>query len=467
MAFTAGLLAGDLIAPAQPGTAAWAATAIQAPGPGLAVAALLAAGTWLFLRWTFTLAAPRVAIAEKPARGYHLGLVVAVLVAGVWLGFWFRLAEIFGLDPHWQAVLLGLGAAAAEPVPLLVAWFAGLYAAATFVTRTDAPTAPADLRTPWRLVYAVTAAILLAYALCLAVDRAAIAAALAQAQTAGTPAGLWPVAYLLYAPALVTTLLGGLVAGLSHASLRRTGPLLAAVVTVLPALAGGLFLVSLAAVVALDHLDRTLLTLVTGLGGLPGGQSGDQPRFASLGLMILALYALLLIVMVPSAWIGARLRRRISGPPVGEVALPSRRRTAGWLLPSALAGIVVAVLGLREWSFAVTTPDLRLDYDVTAVQLTQDRVRPASLSAADACRRLYAGGLSFPYRPQTDAGAAAQLAGLAASGLAADDIVMQRLGRAAMDAFNLRQLVKGTAAVSDLLQYCVARTPSGSASPPR
>ncbi|KUL41364.1 M48 family metalloprotease [Actinoplanes awajinensis] len=463
--FTAGLLAGDLIAPAQPGAAAWAPTMLRSPGPGLAVALVLAAGTWLFLRWTFTTAAPRLASTLHPRPGYHRGMVVAVLVAGVWLGFWFRIAEVFQLDPHWRAVVFGLATAAVQPVPLLVVWLAGLYTAAVVASRTSGIVA-GDLRTPWRLVHLVAGGVVVAYTLLLAADHTAIAAAIGRAQVDGTPAALWPLSYLLYAPALLTALAGGLVAGLAYASRQRTGQLLAGVVTVLPALAGSLFLVSLAAVVLLDGLDRSFVTLLTGLGGLPGREATDQPRFAALGVMILALYAALLIGVVPLAWLGARIRRRWRRAHTDDASLPSRRRVVAGLLPGALAGVIIAVLGLREWSFAVTTADLRLDYDTTAVQLVQDRARPGSLSGGDACRSLYAGGTSFGYGPQTDAGAAGQLAALAAIGMSADDLVMQRLGRAAMDGFTLRQLATGTAAVSNLLRYCLTTTPAGPGSPP-
>ena len=460
-AFAAGLLAGDLIAPAEPGTAAWATTALRSPGPGLAVALVLVLGVWLFLRWVSTAAAPRVAAAPRPRRRYHAGLVPAVLVAGVWLGFWFRLADVFELDPHWRAVAFGSGAAVLEPVPLLVVWLAGLYAS---TPRRGAAVAR-DLRAPWGLVHGFAGGVLLAYALCLAADHQAIAAAITLAQDSASAAGLWPLGYLLYAPAVLVTTVGALVAGLAYASRHRTGQLLAALVSVLPALAAGLFLTSLGFVTALDGLDRDFGTLVAGLGKLPGAASDDQPRFASLGLMILALYAILLVTVVPAAWFGGRLRRLLRRAPAAEVALPGRWRTVAWLLPSTLAAVAVATLGLREWSAAVTTADLRLDYDTTAVQVVQDQVRPGSLAAGDACLRLYAGGTSFPYRVRADAGAAGQVALLAAAGMSADDVVMQRLGRAAMDALNLRELATGAAAVSDLLRYCAAISPSGPAAP--
>jgi hypothetical protein len=446
-AFAASLLLGDAVAPAVPGTESWLVAASRSPWQGLTVAAVLVLGVHLFLRWMVASAATRV-VGSGARRAYHVGLVIAALVGGIWLGFWFRLADIFQLDPGWRAIAFALGTSAVLPVPLIAVWLAGTYTAGTMSdTRADR-----DWHAPWVLGYAFAAGVLVTYAVALAADHTAIGAAI---QAAGnTPASLVPVAYLLYAPAVVIAVAGGLAAGLCHGG-RRSGQLIAVLVGLLPMLAAALFLTSLAYVVALDGLDRSFLTLVTGMGKLPGADATDQPAYASLGITILALAALLMLTSCPAAWLGATVRRHLS---IGLRQVNGRRprRTALLLLPSVLITALVGVLGLREWSVAVSTTNLRLDYDTTGVQLAADRVRVGTVHRDEACRRLYANGTMFPLETSADAGAAAHLAGLAALGMSSDDLVMQRLGEGSLALLNLRELTAGGEAVGNLLRYCTA-----------
>jgi hypothetical protein len=127
------------------------------------------------------------------------------------------------------------------------------------------------------------------------------------------------------------------------------------------------------------------------------------------------------------------------------------------LLPTVAVTSVVAVMGLREWSVAVNTIDLRNDYNTIAVQLAADTARPDSLTGTQACSHLYAGSGLFPDLRGADAGAAGHLASLAATGIASDDVVMQKLGKGSVDSLNLRELQRGGAGIANLLRYCAAR----------
>ncbi len=452
--FTASLLVGDFIAPGFPGMGSWASAARLSPGPGVAVAVVLAVGFLLFVQWTATSAATRLATGQAARRKYHLGLLVAGPIGGLGLGFWFRLAEFFQLVPEWRSIVFGLATSALVPVPLIAVWLALVYAATASAAHRPHPVeVDRDLRAPWGLVGAATVAIPAVYAVGLAADHAAITAALARVDA--DPAALGPVAYLLYVPAIVVAAAGSLLTGLLCPGRRRTSLLLASLGSVLPLLAAVLFLVSLGFVVAFDRIDRGFLTLVTGLGHLPGVDPADRPDHAALGLMVLALYAALLVSCLPAAWLGNRLRRRFRPGTAGYVPLPSHRRTAARLAPLVAATVAIAALGLREWTTAVTSTGLRLGYDTTAVQVVADRVDRGSLSGPQACGRLLSGE-TVSYEIQTDAGAAAQLAGLAAVGMSSRDVVLQQLGRGAMDSLNLREMTGGAAAVGHLLRYCAS-----------
>ena len=448
VAFTAGVLAGDFAAPAAPGRRV--ATAAAAPAVALCVAALLAVGCHLLLTWTAAAASSRLAVGGDARRQYHLGLLQAIVVAGVWLGFWFRLSEVIAVDASWRALAFGAASSAVLPVPLIAVWWAGVYATSAATRRCGAEVAGRFVA-PLGPAYLAAGGALAAYTVVLWVDSAAIGAAIAGATGVE---GLGHLALLLYTPAVVIPAPAFLVAGASVRGRGRTGLLVFSVVGVLPALAAGIMLVSLSRVVALDRTDRSLLTIVTGLGLLPGADAVDRPRYAALGLMILAIFAGLLVTSVPAAALGGLARRVLRPGDDRPVPARSYRRMAMLLSPVVTIAVLVAALGLREWSVVVNTVDLRNDYDTTGVQRAADGVRPGSLSRTEVCTRLYGSAGAFPYSRRADAGAAGHLAALAALGVASDDPVMQQLGRGALASLRVRELRSGAAGVTHLVRYC-------------
>ncbi|MEV4517438.1 M48 family metalloprotease [Dactylosporangium sp. NPDC049525] len=450
IAYAAGVFGGYLLTPQVPGAIGPVMLVTQRPGAALAAGVLLAALMQGVLRWL---------LHTPPGRGagaYLWALTRTAAVTGIWVGAWFRLLDLLAADlAAGQGLVLALALLVASPAPLLALWWMG---------------ASAGRNAPSPVPAAVAGGLMLAgYWLVVLPDYALLHDAVVRTWSDPRPVMLWPVAYLLFFPAVVVSAVVAFGLGVRTGGRGVMWAVLARICWLMLPVAAGLLLCAVLHVTSAAPTGRGFLATVAGLGHLPGEDASDRAPQASLALMMLGLYAVLLLACLPAAALGCWLRRLAShrpkrpAPAPAPVPAPGRPVRAGWrrVAPVAVragAGAVVAavaVLAVSEWLVPVTVADLRLAYDVTEVDRELRRPVPP-MRRGEACARMLELSRSVPIAGATDSTAAGHLAAIARTAQAADDPTMQVLGKATGAALSLRELNRAAAGIGNLLRYCAS-----------
>jgi len=439
IAFSAGLLAGQLLTPDLLATGTWGMVVRASPLVGAVIAVVVPLACQAFLRWTVWCARAWLRVTGRPRRAYHFAVAQSSVVIGLWLAAWFQVVELASANGGLRAV--GIAAVATIVNPLLVlslAWMA-LY-----------PAIPGSVLPA---AYAVAAGVVALYGMVMLPWYGNLRAAVATAD-------LIEVARILLIPGLGTAALGMLVLGYllgGHTFMARA--VSGAAVSLLLCSAG-LFVVALTHLTLASPTVRDLPTLLSGLSGydLGGGPTGDAPP-PSLGLMLVAWYAILAAAGVPAAVLGSlvrllcnRNRPRSSVPACSGLAAYAY----AWSVPVVVLGVVTGWLAWTEWRVPETLA-VTASVDQAAVQPIINSARVGSMSYQGACHAI---------RAALDSGAVAadttsnelplRMARIAALAMSSDDATLRAMGESTADALSLSEIRRAGQGVAVSLQYCAA-----------
>ncbi|SJZ86520.1 Peptidase family M48 [Marinactinospora thermotolerans DSM 45154] len=431
-ALTAGLLGGQLLAPAWPAPT-WGTLLRDAPDLAAAMALLLWGASWCFIRWVILSARGRLADPQCPRRRWGTCLLFAAPLSAVGLTTWFHGIALLGEAAAWSTLALLAGFSVFSlPLPALLAVAAVLPLAGT---REESglphPLLPALLGGGPLLLHAAVAPI---GALLLSVltdagprDRAVV-----------LPVLWWAVAAILVVGAALV--LGALVGGR-----RGSGGLLCATAVmtmfaaaaVLPA-----FLLHLALVRCGGAGLTAPLCLPVTFADLFGALT--PPLFAR---AVVLVFAGLFAVCGPVALLGAWLR----GRPPRPAAPPAGRRRPGpvqtWssaLLPAVLFLLVLLPFETEKAPTAVSPMALG------------EPPAGRSLAWQEVCRErgVPTGGRQMvAYLTATERGEGYQAARADALG-ASDDPVLAALGQAARGALERGSRDEAAQAFGAASHYC-------------
>jgi hypothetical protein len=202
---------------------------------------------------------------------------------------------------------------------------------------------------------------------------------------------------------------------------------------------------------------RDPLTLVRGLSGIGTGTMDVLPENPALGLMLLALMAILFVVLVATAGIGSAVRSVLPRP---RQRLPARsaRRAAAWSAPLVVAAFLVGYLGWTNWS---VPDDTRITDTVEAghIEPIIARARPGTLSPSAACTAIFgalSGSVTIASSLAAD-GMDRSLATVASLALSSTDPTLRMMGEATVESLRGKQLKLAASNVGVTARYCLAR----------
>jgi hypothetical protein len=473
LAFTVALMGGLLLTPDLPESGSFRRVAVASPLIATTIGVLLLALAWVYLRWTVFGAACRLPVTASPRRAYRFGVLQSALVLGVWLAAWFQVGELLlGAGVTWAGLLITLGAALLNPLLMISLPWACWYPLTTWQTRStvdrrralrlwrdpDAAGSLRGTRTPLAAANLTAVGILTAYGIGMLPFYPSLRVVLEREMDDLTPSvsELLPAVLQLVLPALVVTSLGlfglGLVTG-GRGRLDRA--VAAAGSAVLPASTGLLILMLLHISLASPRA-HTMTELVIGLAGLPG--SGPHPANAALGLMVLALYGLLLLLGLPMAALGSLVR---SWATAASGARPPGRPawiTAQLALPMLLIGAPVVVLGVTEW-WVPTTVKVPESIDIGRVEQVLAEPWPTNAPLAVACGQIANDGSHIDWNTGSASGGLdIVLTRAAASARSSADVTLRTMGEGTVEALRRQQLLLARQGVTATIRYCAAAT---------
>jgi hypothetical protein len=467
VALTAALTGGLLLTPDLPRTGSFRRVAETTPVTALVAGVLLLGLTWVFLRWTLFCAACRLPVAGSPRLSYRFGVLQAAVVLGVWLAAWFRLCGMLLVTgTTGPTVIVAAVSALADPLLLISLPWVFWYPLATWQTRRavdrrrrfplwrdhDDHRPLHGRRTPLGAAHLAALGILVAYAVVLIPFYPRLRGLLEARMDDLTPSASehLPVVALLVVPAVVLTGLGMLILGAvtgGRGGLERAGT--AAGSSVLLVSAGAVVLMLMHVSLAAPRA-RTLVELLVGL--TVSGE--DHAENAALGLMVLALFGLLLLAGLPLAGLGS-LIRSIGAPP-RRPRPPGRPAwmAAVLITPMLLVGSAVAWLGGAEWHVPDTVT-VANSIDIGRVELVLAEPWPIDASLGEACGRMAYGVAGVEFDDGTTSGGFdLLLARAAASARSAADVPLRTMGEGTIDALRRSQLRRAQLGVTAAMRYC-------------
>ncbi|MFI7416131.1 M48 family metalloprotease [Nonomuraea sp. NPDC049684] len=446
LALTAGLVAGQLVAPPLvTATGSW--TDILAASPVIAVvlAVLLAVLFQLMLRWAVLCASVWLPLARRVRTAALAGSALSAVIFGAWLSFWFDMtAWMVNSAASWDIFWFGLFSAAANPTLQLCFVLACAAASAGWAARRGLP--PRPLAAVWRDAppsrlaaprMPLPAVNVTALAICLAYAGVMIPFyGWLRSTFGGVPlTGAVPVesAAALFAPLLVVAtavaLAGAFCFGVAAGGRGGTAPVVAG--------AGILMLLTVFGLVPLIMIH--LVNAACGAENLSSCMA-PLPRLVVLsqsGPVFSVGFTGLVVTGTAAAWLGSALRgaaqalsaagprpwgarpwNGVTGRPVGAVLS---------LVPTALATLLFGYLAVNMVAAAGGRP---VPVDRAAVVRELRAAPRGPLPPARACSAVHAVSSGLLFTDTFDfSRVIAGMAGSAGYAMAARDPAVQAMGR--------------------------------------
>jgi Zn-dependent protease with chaperone function len=465
VSFATGILIGQLVTPPLSGVNGLAAVLREQPLVGLALIGVLYLVTYLMFEWIVLGAETWLAVA-RPRSAYRAGVVLAALVTGVWLSYWFDAQTlVLETDTPWR--VLELKATTIPVTPYLVVSLALAFAfpAAAWRPRPTATGGPRSTGVPL-IAALVLAVVIMAAATVIPFGfggyvRAAYRVSLAQGDGQ----------IVMLAILRIFTVISGVAGLAAGAVLGRRYP-----VRQVAAAAG------LAALVAAPYaVWMTIFHLFFAADG-----SGKwlialdyAPEHASstfrplLGWWFTDLSAACIVGAVlgagATAVLGQRRRRVPSGDETGRAGLGSRPRSvARRLLPLAAVAVLLPVLAIAGVLFyaaeqlsgtgapPVTTTIRNGPTSAQVIQAAARRASPyGSIPVETACGRVTYAALNFPSGNELDTGQLyVMLAETAVYAHASNDYLLANLGVAIARAMAAGDVTQASHLTSAAVDYC-------------